>query len=368
MVKKTKKTILVTGAGDFIGNQAALTALESKKYQRVIGADLPGRDLSVLESKGATIRNINPSVKDNCKKIVDGADIVIHAGSIFDLSLSRRELMDANFRSTKNLVEAAAEEGVSHLVFCSSVEVYGSPERTPITESFRLSPENDFGFSMVRAEQACRRISAEMDMPITMVRPSMIYGPDGVHIPSIFCVLPYMINNYVGFAVKLVGGPMLNAVHVDDVVGAMLYLANNPKAYGKAFNVSDSDWLSLGEFIEKMWDPTGIKWKLKLPIMKLPLKLASYFGNIMIPDFAFDFFNSILAGQWDKVVREKGIEPALSPRFDRDMFNYTLNDRVYDNSQLINLGYKLKFPKFDQGYEQTINSFKKKNWIPQNLK
>ena len=361
------KTILFTGAADFVGKRAASMACEMGVFKKVIAVDSAGSDLTELESMGVKAVNGNLTKIPDLIEILDGVDILIHTGSVFDLSLSGRELMETNFRLSRNLAQAGAEAGVSHFIFCSSAEVYGSPDKSPINETFRLTPESDYGFSMVRAEQACVKISAEYEMPTTILRPSLIYGPEGIHIPSLFCVAPYMINNYFGFAVKLSGGPMLNAGHVDDVAGALLYLAEKPKTFGNAYNISDMDWLCLGEFIEKMWEPTGIKWKLKIPVMKLPIKLASYFGNIMVPDFAFDILNSIIAGQWKKIIKKKGIKPAFSPRYDRDMFNYTLSDRVYDNSALINLGYKLKFPKFDQGYEQAMASFKEKNWVPEDI-
>lgn len=363
MPKKKREILLIAGAGNFIGRRSALMALEQGRY-KVIAADRPGTELSFLEKLGAEIRIGDPCSYTECSEMLKGADLVLDATSEYDLSLPHKAMMLANFEPARTMAGVAADIGVGQYVLCSTVEVYGNPVKTPITENSRLSPENRYGLSKLRAEQACVRIGAENKMPVTILRPSIIYGPGGIHLPGILYALPYLMQEYLGFAPKPVGGPMINAVHVDDVAGALLFLVGNEKSYGRIYNVSDNDWLSLGEFIEKLWEPTGIKWRLKVPVTKLPLKLASIFGNILIPDFALNLFNSALAGQWKKVVSSKGIKPTLDPRIDRGLFGYASGDHIYDNSKIRNLGYELAFPEFDKGYLETINWMKQNQWVP----
>lgn len=367
MAGKSKKKLLVTGAADFVGEQTARMAIEEYGYS-VVAQDNPGTDFEVLEKAGAKTIAAELTDPEQCARLIHGVDIVCHTATLFDLSLSRRALMRANHTSTKVLCEAAAKAGVGHFIFCSTADVYGTHKNVPINEQARLTPENDYSFSKLRAEQSVFAIGAEYEMPVTILRPSVIYGPGGVYLPTILCVLPYLIQDLVGFTPRFVGGPMVNAAHVEDVAGAMLFVAGRPKSFGNVYNVSDNDWLSLGEFVEKMWEPTGAHWWLKIPVMKLPLKVASIFGNILLPDVAIDLVNFILQRRWDKVVKDRRVLPFLSPRFDRGFFTYAMGDHVYDNSKLKNLGYKLRFEKFDRGYEKTVRWYMQNRWMPDSIK
>lgn len=367
MTGMSRKKLLVTGATEFVGEQTVKTAIEEYGYS-VVAQDSPGSDFSALEAAGAKIAPVDLGDPKQCADLVRNVDIVCHTATLFDLSLSRRALMRANHTTTRILCEAAARAGIEHFILCSTADVYGTHKDVPINEKTRLVPENDYSFSKLRAEQSVFSIGEEFEMPVTVLRPSVIYGPGGVYLPTILCVVPYLVQDLVGFTPRFVGGPMVNAAHVEDVAGAMLFVAGRKKSFGNVYNVSDNDWLPLGEFVEKMWEPVGARWWLQVPVMKLPLKIASIFGNILLPDVAIDLFNFILKRRWDSVVKDEQVLPFLSPRFDRGFFTYTMGDHVYDNSKLKNLGYKLRFEKFDRGYEQTVRWYMQNRWMPGSIK
>lgn len=363
MPGKKRKTLLITGAGGFVGRRVTELALSDGVYN-VRGTDLPAVSLSDLEKKGATVVPGDITDEGFCNEIVKGADYVVHVAAAFDLSLERKKLMRVNHMATKFLGRACADAKVGQFVFCSTADIYDSNENAPVAEDSKKSPENDYSFSKYLAEQTLVDLSHETKLPVSILRPTMIYGPAGTYASSLFCTVPYIIQYNIGFMPRPVGGPLVNAVHVDDVAGALLYLTGNPKAFGEAYNISDDDWLSLGEFIEKLCDPIGVNWKMSVPLFKLPVKVAGIVGNIATPDFMLKMINVQLKRYWGQIVLDYKLEPALSPRFDRGYFSYLYGDHAFDNTKLKALGYKLRYPSFDRGYEQAVQWYKNHNWIP----
>ncbi|MDR1231910.1 MAG: UDP-glucose 4-epimerase GalE [Spirochaetaceae bacterium] len=58
-----------------------------------------------------------------------------------------------NITGTLNILNAAAETGVKHIVFSSSAAVYGSPQYNPIDEAHPKNPENYYGFTKLEIER-----------------------------------------------------------------------------------------------------------------------------------------------------------------------------------------------------------------------
>ena len=60
---------------------------------------------------------------------------------------------EANIAGTINIINQAAEAGLSPLIFSSSAAVYGSPQYLPIDEEHPKEPENFYGFTKLEIER-----------------------------------------------------------------------------------------------------------------------------------------------------------------------------------------------------------------------
>ncbi|MDR0323364.1 MAG: UDP-glucose 4-epimerase GalE [Treponema sp.] len=58
-----------------------------------------------------------------------------------------------NISGTINIINAASEAGIKHIVFSSSAAVYGEPQYTPIDEKHPTNPENYYGFTKLEIER-----------------------------------------------------------------------------------------------------------------------------------------------------------------------------------------------------------------------
>jgi len=246
--------ILVTGASGFLG----------------------GRLVQMLVESGASVRAFVRATSD--RSHLDGLDIEFAEGALTDRSSLDRamegitrvfncagmsadwgrweDFFAANVAGVENVLEAAAAAGtVTRVVHVSTTDVYGYPE-IPCAETYG---PHDVGYPYNRSKGMGDRIaldfSARRGLPVTVVRPVSIFGPRSK-------------DFVVEIGTLLVGGEMMTVsggtspaglVYVDDVVQAMMALADAPEAAGQAFNVRDPSKMDWRTYIDKLADGMGVK-------------------------------------------------------------------------------------------------------------
>ncbi len=116
----TKKKILVTGGGGFLGSYVV---------EKLLERGVPKKNISVPRSKTCDLR-----VWENCVKAVKGMDVVIHlaanAGGIGYNKAKPGELFYDNLIMNTQLMEAARLEGVEKFLGLGSICAY--PKITPV--------------------------------------------------------------------------------------------------------------------------------------------------------------------------------------------------------------------------------------------
>jgi UDP-glucose 4-epimerase len=165
--------ILITGASGYIGSFAArylrsqgheVTASSRRNPER-LAAELPGCEtvtLDVLSIPGT----------------FDGAwDVILHTATANDI-LSRDFGAGVELSSvgTKNVLALARRTGVGHVVFLSTLQVYGTELEGTITEESPARPENDYGLNHLFGEQVCELESTRHGLRTTILRPANVYG------------------------------------------------------------------------------------------------------------------------------------------------------------------------------------------------
>jgi UDP-glucose 4-epimerase len=165
--------ILITGASGYIGSFAARYLLgqghevtaSSRRNAEDLAAELPGCEtvtLDVLSIPGS----------------FDGAwDVILHTATANDI-LSRDFGAGVELSSvgTKNVLALARRTGAGHVVFLSTLQVYGTELQGTITEESPAKPENDYGLNHLFGEQVCELESARHGLRTTILRPANVYG------------------------------------------------------------------------------------------------------------------------------------------------------------------------------------------------
>ena len=225
--------VLVTGATGFVGSRLSEN-LSTNEKANVTGI---GRNLdrvSYLKDHGVKLQSADLLSTDALKELVDGKEVVFHTAAA--LGADPETAHKVNVEATETLVRLAGEAGVLRFVHISTVGVYDMKNIDEVDESAPLALNHSSTYPRTKAEAEKRAIemASTYNMEISIVRPSMIYGPGhGVWSEGMFKNVlegkPVMLGN---------GSAHFNPVYIDDVVDSIIRCAKHPKAAGEAFNVS----------------------------------------------------------------------------------------------------------------------------------
>jgi nucleoside-diphosphate-sugar epimerase len=263
-------TVLVTGANGFIGRAlcAALSASGRHVRRALRQPDAPP------DAGAATVGDIGPDT--DWSAALEGAECVVHLAA--RTHVLRETAADAlaayrriNVAGTGALARAAAGHGVRRLVFLSSVKVNGeSTVERPFTEEDVPRPEDPYGISKAEAEQALARVATETGLPVTVLRPPLVYGPG---VKGNFLRLMRLVARGVPLPLGRIDNRR-SFIYVENLVDAIVRALGTPRAAGATYLAADGADLSTPELVRGIADALGVEPRLvSFPLA--PLKLAA---------------------------------------------------------------------------------------------
>jgi nucleoside-diphosphate-sugar epimerase len=228
--------VLVTGAAGVMGQRLVRGLFERGYSVRCLV--LPNDPLRAgLQQLGAEVREGNVSDAPSLAGLCDGVDTVYHLAAVI-LSHDPSVFTRVNLNGTRHLVTLAAEAGVRHFIYVSSASVT-YPRLTPYAES------------KLAAEQV---VTAERRFQSTIVRPTLVYDESGGLEFVIFrdYLERFPIVPFIGD-----GRALKRPVWAGDIMDGLLRLAGNPVAYGKLYNFSGGEAISMRDLAKLMLASRG---------------------------------------------------------------------------------------------------------------
>lgn len=170
--------VFLTGGTGLLGSHTA--ALLVREGHEVVVLCRHGADTAFLESLGCSI--VTGDVTDDptfLEPLVGGCSHVVHGAALVYSGGDWPAIRRINVDGTRNVLEAAARAGVGHAVHVSSVVVYGTvegavDEHAPLDSP--IPPDDLYARSKRESEKVVREIEAATGMPVTVLRPSAVYG------------------------------------------------------------------------------------------------------------------------------------------------------------------------------------------------
>jgi len=225
---------LVTGATGFIGSHVVRALADRGDELRLLAR----RKSRVERLDGLDFERAIGDVTDRraVRRAMAGVERVFHvAGSTSLRSQDRESVWDTNVRGTRIVLESALEAGVERVVLTSSVAAIGvGHHRKPIDETATFDIGH-LGIAYVNskheAEVEALRLAAR-GLPVTIVNPSYVLGPDATRGSSMELVRRFIQRRIPAY---VDGG--LNIVDVRDVAKGHL-LADTKGEVGKRYILS----------------------------------------------------------------------------------------------------------------------------------
>jgi UDP-glucose 4-epimerase len=218
--------VLVTGASGFIG-RALVRRLVADGHITFCTARHPADDLA----EGAAWVPGDLTDRSFVQRLIEEArpTVVFHLASQVTGSRSIDVVpttLANNLVASVSVLEAATEAG------CDRVVLIGSGDEPAAGDA----PCSPYAATKWAVGGYARMFLSLYGTPVTTARPFMVYGPDQ---PDVSKVVPYSITTLLrGRAPTLSSGQRLcDWVYIDDVVDALLVLADAPDVIGRVVDV-----------------------------------------------------------------------------------------------------------------------------------
>ena len=259
------KTILVVGAGGFIGGHLVKKFIDNGN--KVIASDIKPKeywfqDFEKAENYYATdMKDMN-----NCTKVTKDVDYVFNMacnmGGMGFIENNRAECMQSVLINT-NLLIACKEHKIKKYFFSSSACAYNisKQQNTFIDglkeeDAYPADPEDGYGWEKLFSERMCRHFMEDYGIEVRIARYHNIYGPYGTYdggrekAPAALCrkVIDSKMNKKDNIDVWGDGEQTRTFLYIDDCLEGTLRLFESD--YSKPVNIGSDEQVSINQMIK----------------------------------------------------------------------------------------------------------------------
>ena len=172
-------TVLVTGATGFVGGH--LVEALARQGTAVRALVRPGGDAAAVErlrTAGAELRSGDVTEPAAVAAAARGCEVVYHLAVPRGRGRpSKTEHRAVTVTGTANVLRAALDAGVAHVVFCSTGGVSGPFRGTPLLEAPPAPTANPYHAAKARAEALVVEAARRDRLSVVIARLTAVYGP-----------------------------------------------------------------------------------------------------------------------------------------------------------------------------------------------
>jgi NAD dependent epimerase/dehydratase len=252
-----KKKIFLTGAEGFIGSH--LLELLVKKNYKVKALclynsfnhwgwldEVDPKILKEVEIISGDIRD-----KDFIYKNTKDIDIIINLAALIAIPYSYEAVesfINTNIIGLNNILSASLQNNCK-VIHTSTSEVYGEPDRFPISEKDSVFAKSPYSATKIAGDQLCFSYYRSFGLPVTLIRPFNTFGPR----QSLRAIIPTIITQAItnNGIIKL-GNiyPKRNFNYVKDIINGFEKSIKLKKFNGELINLGGSFEISIKDLVK----------------------------------------------------------------------------------------------------------------------
>lgn len=270
-MNKNDTPIVVAGGAGFLGQNVIIYLMDKDRQCIIVDHKSPSMPvvLQAIEAKkvGLVITDLmDSSAVEKTIDILPPRFHLVNLATIIEgtneVCLEAKKTLGFHTGISMNMSDCWQDRLMS-ICYISSWEVYGVPKRLRIDETHETNPFNVYGIGKLMAENYLRVFCQSIEIPLTILRLSHLYGPGEWHNKAI----PNFIKNCITRRThKLFGGgkDLREPVNVRDVAYAILLSIDRTKE--GIFNIAGGRSLYIRQILEMVQSLMGAN----LPIEELP--------------------------------------------------------------------------------------------------
>jgi nucleoside-diphosphate-sugar epimerase len=268
---------LVTGATGLLGSHLCEQPVAGGQPVRALAR--PGSDRRFLESLGVELADGDVTEPASLKAATASVKTVYHAAAQVGDWGPWDRFVAVTIGGTRNMLAAAREAGVGRFLHVSSISAYGHPdgaglvldETAPL--GVNLHKWSYYSRAKVEAEKLAWQAWAKGDVPVTVVKPSWLYGErDRASMPRLIRAIRAGKGKLIGD-----GANRLNLTHAGNEAEGCILAATAEKALGQSYNLSNDGAITQGQYLNRIAQCIGAK-----PVTrKVPYKVAYSVGFVL---------------------------------------------------------------------------------------
>ena len=293
--------VLVTGASGFIGGSLIEAMYLGGQENFKAGIHTWG-SAARLGRFPVEIVKMDLLESDEIRCALEGVGAVVHCAKGSE---------DVTVEGTRNLLKIALEMGIKRFVYMSTTEVYGNVEGViDETAPFKYTG-NAYNRMKIAAEKICWEFH-EKGLPVTVFRPSIVYGPFSKNWTIHFAKM-LMAGEWGTY--EKIGEGRCNLIYIDDLVRAILSSLEKEEAIGEAFNLVGPEIVTWNRYFEMFNESLGLAPLKTIKIGKARLRTTAMqpvriLGGIVRDHFmepvkkmaeTFEFANRVLRRTEDRL-------------------------------------------------------------------
>jgi GDP-D-mannose 3',5'-epimerase len=269
------ESILVTGAGGFIGGHLVAKLLEEGHRVRAVDK----KPLSQWYQSFPAAENLILDLRDKeaCLRAANGCDWVYNLaadmGGMGFIELNKGLCMLTVLINTHMLI-AAHECGASRFFFPSSACVYAGFKQTEAAtpalkeeDAYPADPEDGYGWEKLFSERMCRHFREDFALETRVARYHNVYGPHGTFdggrekAPAAICrkVIAAKLSGHQEIEVWGDGEQTRSFMFIDDCLYGTCALMESDII--EPVNIGSSEMVSINQLVDLVEEIAGIKVK-----------------------------------------------------------------------------------------------------------
>ena len=206
-----------------------------------------------------------------------GCDAIIHGAARVGVVGSQKEFFDTNVRGTENIIHAAAQQGISRLVFVST------PSVAHTGSSLIGAPAGDAEIGRSRSYYAESKAIAERtvlnarnsQLAVVAIRPHLVWGPGDTQLVG--RIVERAKSGRL--AVVGTGNALVDSTYIDNAISAHIAALDalhiGSACDGKAYVVSNREPRTVNELMRSMCESAGVPFEPRHLSLTLGIRLGA---------------------------------------------------------------------------------------------